>query len=179
MAGTEQQWRFGEWLRAHQRIVFKVAAVYAGNTADRDDLAQEIALQAWRSFAAFDPARAKFSTWLYRVALNVAISYLRGRQRSRPGGTEPLDEVHAETVASNAPAHDEALAHAERMDALHALVAGLDPLHRALVLLYLEDKSYTEIADVLGISETNVATKLNRIKQKLRGQAVAAHLAGA
>lgn len=168
MAGTERQWRFDALLRQHQKIVFKVAAVYARTVADRDDLAQEIALQAWRSFGAFDADRAKFSTWLYRVALNVAISSLRAQGRDAARQAEPLDDVHADTLADPGASHYARAEQAERSTALRAFIAGFDPLNRALVLLYLEDRSYAEIADVLGISETNVATKLNRIKQQLR-----------
>jgi RNA polymerase sigma-70 factor (ECF subfamily) len=147
--------------------------VYARNPHDRDDLAQEIATQLWRSFASFDERRAKFTTWMYRVALNVAISHVRSAKRADAGQWVPLDGVHLETVADAAAAHDEALERDQRIAALNAFIGGLDALNRALVLLYLEDRGYAEIAEVLGISETNVATKLNRIKNKLRGQMTA------
>lgn len=166
-------------LREHQRIVFKVAGAYAHTPHERDDLAQEIAVQLWRSFGSFDERRAKFTTWMYRVALNVAISHMRSQKRSDAGRLEPLESVHLETVAGGDAAHDETLEHDQRMAALNAFIAGLDALNRALVLLYLEDRDYAEIAAVLGISETNVATKLNRIKYKLRAQANAAHSIGA
>ena len=170
MSVRERQRRFEALLREHQRIVFKVAAAYARGAHDRDDLAQEIAAQLWRSFGSFDEARAKFTTWMYRVALNVAISHARSMKRSGAEHLEPLDDVHLETVAGEGAAHHESLERDKRLAALHALIARLDGLNRALVLLYLEDRSYAEIADVLGISETNVATKLNRIRQKLREQ---------
>ena len=170
MSARERQERFGALLREHQRIVFKVAGAYAHSAHDRDDLAQEIAAQLWRSFGSFDERRAKFTTWMYRVALNVAISHARSIKRSGAEHHEPLDDVHLETVAGDGAAHHEALERDERLAVLHAFIARLDALNRALVLLYLEDRSYAEIADVLGISETNVATKLNRIRQKLRGE---------
>lgn len=173
MRGRPDQQHFEALLREHQRIVFKVANVYARDAHDRDDLSQEIAAQLWRSFGTFDARRAKFTTWMYRVALNVAISYTRSATRSNANQVEPLDGVHLQTVASDIDAQHAALEKSERTVALHAFIARLDALNRALVLLYLEDRSYAEIADVLGISETNVATKLNRIKQKLRAQAVA------
>lgn len=179
MAERDRQRRFEALLREHQRIVFKVAHVYANNRHDREDLAQEIAVQLWRSFGAFDVRRAKFTTWMYRVALNVAISHLRSRKRSGAGQVEPLDSARLASVAGTDAAHDEVLEHDQRMAALNAFIAGLDTLNRALVLLYLEDRDYAEIAAVLGISETNVATKLNRIKHKLRAQANAAHTIGA
>lgn len=174
----ERQRRFEALLREHRRIVFGIAATYARNPADRDDLAQEIAAQLWRSFPGFDARRAKFSTWMYRVALNVAISYLRNARRSGAPVFETLDAACMETVAGADEPHADGVWHGERLATLHAFVARLDPLNRALVLLYLEDRSYAEIADVLGISETNVATKLNRVRQKLRGQVVAAETEG-
>lgn len=168
MRGGPDHEQFAALLREHRRIVFRVANVYARNPHDRDDLAQEIAAQLWRSFGSFDARRAKFTTWMYRVALNVAISYTRSASRSGANQVEPLDAMHLETVAAAGSVQHEAMERDQRIAALHAFVARLDALNRALVLLYLEDRSYAEIADVLGISETNVATKLNRIKQKLR-----------
>jgi len=168
MRGMPDQQRFEALLREHMGIVFKVAGVYARGREERDDLAQEIAAQCWRSFAGYDSRRAKFSTWMYRVALNVAISSARRRKRDIAERFEPLEIRHVEMIGAEAP--DEA---DERVTALRIFIAQLDDLNRALVLLYLEDRSYAEIAEVLGITETNVATKLNRIKQKLRGQMLA------
>jgi RNA polymerase sigma-70 factor (ECF subfamily) len=170
MADRERQRRFEGLLREHQRIVFKVAGAYARSQPDRDDLAQEIAAQLWRSFGRFDERRAKFSTWMDRVALNVAISHARAAERSGAKHFESLDEAHLATIAGAGGRQDESMEWDERIAALHAFIARLDPLNRALVLLYLEDRSYAEIAEVLGISETNVATKINRIKHRMRGQ---------
>lgn len=173
MRGKPDQQRFEALLREHQGIVFKVANAYARDARDREDLSQEIAVQLWRSFRTFDAGRAKFSTWMYRVALNVAISYARNARHVAADRSGPLDEAQLKHVPGPAATQYEALERDERMGTLHAFIARLDPLNRALVLLYLEDRSYAEIADVLGISETNVATKLNRIKQKLRGEVAA------
>lgn len=174
MRRRPDQQRFEALLREHRRIVFKVASVYARDAHDRDDLAQEIAAQLWRSFGSFDARRAKFTTWMYRVALNVAISYTRSASRSNANQVEPLDAMHLETVAGPGNLQDEAVERDQRIAALHTFIARLDALNRALVLLHLEGRSYGEIADVLGISETNVATKLNRIKHKLRADMTAA-----
>lgn len=168
MAAGERQRRFEALLRQHQRIVFKIAATYARTTQDRDDLAQEIATQLWRSFPRFDARRARFSTWLYRVALNVAISSLRTDGRDARGRGESLEDAPAEVLADPGDPHDVQIERAQHAAALRAFLGKLDPLNRALVLLYLEGRSYAEIADVLGISETNVATKLNRVRQRLR-----------
>ncbi|HZY33361.1 MAG TPA: sigma-70 family RNA polymerase sigma factor, partial [Rhodanobacter sp.] len=162
MTGRQHQQRFESLLHEHRRIVFKVAGLYSRSAADRDDLAQEISAQLWRSFGGYDPARAKFSTWMYRIALNVAIS--QARRWPEADRFEPLDAHHLETVGGGEPIAEQD----ERLTALYAFIGQLDPLNRALILLYLEDRSYTEMAEILGLSETNVATKISRIKQKLR-----------
>ncbi len=154
--------RFQTLLAKHEKIVFKVAAMYCRNTEDRRDLAQEICVQAWRSFGRYDTARS-FSTWMYRIALNVAISYARqAGQRERH--SVALDETALDVADDNVTLHEPD----ESVRALHAFIDQLDALNRALMLLYLEDRSYREIAEVLGITETNVATKINRLKQRIR-----------
>lgn len=171
----EKQRRFECLLHKHRAIVFKVAGLYSRNVHDRDDLVQEISTQLWRSFGRYDETRAKFSTWVYRIALNVAISQARRQRWSQTARFEPLDLHHLETIGGG-----EAIAEPdERLTALYAFIGQLDPLNRALILLYLEDRSHAEIADVLGISPTNVATKIGRIKQTLRDQMTASATIGA
>jgi RNA polymerase sigma factor (sigma-70 family) len=165
MNARESQQRFETLLHEHRKIVFKVAGLYGRTAADRDDLVQEISTQLWRSFGGYDPARAKFSTWLYRIALNVAISQLRRQRGAEADRFEPLQLHHLETVGGEGVDEPD-----ERLTALYAFIGQLDPLNRALILLYLEDRNYTEMAEIMGISETNVATKISRIKQTLRGQ---------
>jgi RNA polymerase sigma factor (sigma-70 family) len=174
MTNKQNQHRFEGLLREHRKIIFKVVAIYAGKAADRNDLEQEICVQLWRSFASYDEGRARFSTWMYRIALNVAISKLRRDRKSLAGRIESLDDVHLETIASDEPISEEN----DRLEMLYALIGRLDPLNRAVILLYLEDRTYADIADILGISETNVATKINRIKQKLRGEVTTAETVG-
>lgn len=169
MRGKPDQQRFEALLHEHMGIVFKVAGVYARGHEERDDLAQEIATQCWRSFASYDSRRAKFSTWMYRVALNVAISMARRRKRDMAERFEPLDTHHLQTIGADPSESPD-----ERLVALRTFIAELDDLNRALILLYLEDRSHAEIAEVLGLSETNVATKIGRIKQKLRGRMLGA-----
>ena len=154
--------RFGTLLEQHRGIVLKVASMYCRNPADRDDLAQEIAVQLWRSFPRFDPERT-FSTWMYRVALNVAISFVRSRH-VRERHSVPLDTQLHDTADERRTDPDAD----ERTSLLYAFIDRLDPLNRALLLLYLDDRSHREIAEVLGITETNVATKIGRLKQRLR-----------
>lgn len=168
MGGKADHRQFEQRLTEHRRLIAKVASVYAAGAEDRRDLEQEICIQLWRAYRSFDERRARFSTWLYRIALNVAISYLRREQGRDAGRLEPLEQHHLDTLGGEEPPERD-----ERLAALYAFISRLDPLNRALILLYLEERSYAEIADVLGISETNVATKLGRIKQTLRGQMTA------
>ena len=161
------QAQFRDLLEHHRKIVFKVANTYARAPEDRADLAQEIVAQCWRAFGRYDAQRA-FSTWLYRIALNVAISFVRGAAH-RDRHSVALDETLHDVASEAEPETD------ERVRALHRFIDQLDALDRALLLLYLEERSYREIADVLGISETNVATKISRLKQRIRADMAADH----
>src|SRR5689334_17290656 len=143
----------------HAGIVRKVAMTYSRTPADRRDLEQEIVAQLWKAWPGYDGGRP-FATWMYRVALNVAISIARSQRWDAP---EPAALDDGELGALEDTAERE---HGVRE--LMAFIGGLDALNRALILLYLEGQSYAEIADVLGISETNVATRINRAKQTLR-----------
>jgi len=155
----QPQERFRVLLERHRGIVLKVAHTYCRHAEDRRDLVQEIAAQAGKGYRGYDPARP-FATWLYRIALNVAISQTRSSR-----GREPLafDEI-AE------PGHDEDTPREtdDGVRALYRCIERLDPLNRALMLLYLDERSQREIADILGLSETNVATKIARLKQRIR-----------
>jgi RNA polymerase sigma-70 factor (ECF subfamily) len=155
-----QRLQFASLLEEHRRMVFKVANTYA-HAADREDLAQEIAAQLWGAFPGYDPSRP-FSTWLYRIALNVGISHLRRQGAQRR--TVPLDlDLHE--PADPRP-HDADADEASGL--LDRFIAQLDALNRALLLLYLDERSYREIAEILGISETNVSTKINRLKERVQ-----------
>ena len=158
------QRRFEALLKEHRQIAFHVARMYEGHPDDRHDLVQEICSQLWRAFPGYDEAR-RFSTWMYRVALNTGITHLR-RAGARTDRFEPLSDELLEATGEIAP--DPATG--ERLRELDALIAQLDPLSRALILLYLEERPYAEIAEILGISEPNVATKISRIKQRFRQQ---------
>ena len=158
--GTELQQRFAALLDQHAGIVWRVAFAWCRQAADRDDLVQEIHYQLWRAFERYDPTRT-FSTWMYRIALNVAISNDRRRKRSRE---ERLQDVPEPAGSMPHPAED------ARIIELFQIIDGLDPTNRALLLLWLDDQSYAAIAEVLGLSETNVATRLSRLKQKLKTQ---------
>ena len=161
---AHRQDEFRDLLERHRRIVFKVANTYGHQADDRADLAQEIAAQLWRAFPGFDGQRP-FSTWMYRIALNVAISHVRNESH-RQRHAVPLDaDLHdIADEHGNDPEAD------QRVRALHRFIAGLEPLNRALLLLYLEDRSTREIADILGISQTNVSTKISRLRQRIRSE---------
>ncbi|TQM12988.1 RNA polymerase sigma-70 factor (ECF subfamily) [Pseudoxanthomonas sp. 3HH-4] len=160
---TDARTGFQAQLLAHRGIVAKVAGTYAWHPDDRDDLMQDIATQLWRAWPGYDSARP-FATWMYRIALNVAISHVRGRTRAP--SPEAWHEDHHDLADPHAHDHE---AH-EQVDLLYRFIQAQPPLDRALLLLYLEDRSHREMADVLGLSETNVATKISRLKQRLRNE---------
>lgn len=162
MTQENQQGLFRELVDRHRGIVFKVANAYAFHAEDRADLVQEITAQLWHSFAQYHPDRP-FSTWMYRVALNVAISHVRSNVRHRRHAVSWDETLHDLADEGGTDQETE-----QQIRSLHRFIAQLDKLNRALLLLYLEDHSYREIADILGITETNVATKLNRLKQRIR-----------
>ena len=153
---------FGELLERHRRIVFKVAHTYAWDPDDRDDLAQEIAAQLWRAYPGYDPSRS-FSTWMYRIALNVAISHVRSSTQRDRHSVALDDSLHEVADERSGDPESE-----QQLRALQRVIAGLDRINRALLLLYLEDRSNREIGDILGLSESNVSTKISRLKQRIR-----------
>lgn len=161
MDKLSKQDQFLQTLAAHERIVFKICHVYCKQEADREDLAQEIVLQLWKAFPRYDD-RYKFSTWMYRIALNVAISFSRKSKRRR----EKMHALAGNLIEMGDPSFMENQ-HAERIGMLYHFIEQLDKMNKALMLLYLEEYSYEEIAEVLGISTSNVGTKLNRIRKKL------------
>ena len=155
----ELQNRFQELLERHKKILYKVCNSYCRNPDDREDLAQQIVAQLWQSFRSFD-GRVAFSTWMYRVALNVAISWYR-RERTRTQHLVPEGERFLEVAGESATQSDE-------IRLLYELIGKLDELNKALILLYLDGHSNREIGEVLGISETNVTTKISRLKRTMR-----------
>ena len=156
---------FSSLLQRHAGIVFKVANSYARSLDDRDDLAQEIAAQLWHAYPKYDPARS-FSTRMYRVALNVAISQLRSVDVRHRLDAVPLDE-HLHDLADASATDPERDQHVRL---LQAFIARQPPLERALLLLYLDERPQREIAEILGISESNVSTKIGRLKQRIRDE---------
>jgi RNA polymerase sigma factor (sigma-70 family) len=150
-------------IKDNEKIIFKICHSYCINKDDRADLAQEIICQLWQSYRHYNSA-FKFSTWMYRVALNVSISFYRKGKRSV--STINLQEHLIESAGNDE--YNERIE--ENITLLQQFIYGFRELDRALTILYLEEKSYREMAEIMGITETNVATRISRIKDKLKQQ---------
>jgi RNA polymerase sigma-70 factor (ECF subfamily) len=146
--------RFLEQIEEHTGIINKIVNLYADNTDDRQDLRQEILLQAWRSYASFEN-RSKFSTWLYRVCLNTALVFHR---KSKRMVTVDIDNI--KPLSNNNEVHHGA-------ELLYLAVKQLPPAERSIIILHLDGYANEEIAEIIGISKNNAAVKLYRIKQTL------------
>jgi RNA polymerase sigma-70 factor, ECF subfamily len=151
---------FGEWLAGHKGILFKVVHAYAFEHADRQDLFQEITIQVWRSVDAFR-GDSSVPTWMYRVALNTAIAWTRKEGRHQRGKQELVVEGLL-TASSDAPD--------PRLEWLYHQIAQLKDVDRSVALLLLDGFTYKEIAAIVGITESNVGVKINRIKSALAGK---------
>lgn len=163
MADKDKNTLFLEWLESHSDSVMKVARAYTFTSDDCQDLAQEILLQAWRSLPKFE-ARSAASTWFYRVALHTAMNWHRS-DKPRRSKQKPLLETHARADAAAGSA--EQLQNQDTVEQLYKAIQQLEAADAALVLLYLEELSYQEMAEVLGITVNNVGVKLNRAKKAL------------
>jgi RNA polymerase sigma factor (sigma-70 family) len=166
---------FLQLIQENKGILYKISASYCRNVSDREDLMQEMIYQLWRSAERFD-ANFKFSTWMYRIALNVAISFYR---KTSAGGVRVALDAGVEVVDGGVAAGSGSFAGAgaladdplgERIELLQRFISALGELDKALMILYLEERPYKEIGEILGISESNVATKLSRIKGRLKQQ---------
>ncbi len=147
-------------IEANKRIIFKICNAYCQNVNDREDLAQEIIYQLWKSWSSFN-SNYKLSTWMYRIALNVAISFYRKERKATD--TVLMGDHLIEIADENL---EEGLE--TKLNALQQFINELKELDRALMILYLEEKSHKEMAEIIGISTTNVATKIGRIKEQLK-----------
>ena len=157
MNNTEQEQAFIALIRDNERIIYKVCSFYASDKQPIADLYQEVVLNLWRAFPSFKQQCA-VSTWMYHIALNTCISDLR--KASRRPKHEPI-----QAWENYLPEPDSL---AENIAEMYALIRRLKTLERAIVLLYLEEKSNQEIADITGLTQSNVATKLTRIREKLK-----------
>ena len=144
----------------NQGIIRKVCHLYGRNDADKEDLYQEIVIQLWKSFSSFR-GEAKFSTWMYRIALNTAISNLRKQSRK-------VELSFPEFIPKEIADTEEEKIKEEKLKEMYAAISLLTEVEKAIVMLYLEDKSYDEMEEILGISSGTLRVKMNRIKDKLR-----------
>jgi RNA polymerase sigma factor (sigma-70 family) len=141
-------------------IAHKVSGVYFLDVSDREDVFQEMMFQLWKSYEQFD-GRSKFSTWMYRVCLNTALTYHRKNKSKK---NESLSLKHLE-IPEHSNHHQE-----ENVKMLFQAIATLHPLNKAITLLYLDDLSYEEIANITGLTKSNVSVRLVRIKKELEIQ---------
>lgn len=160
MNRQKQQKYFDEIIEQHKGILFKVARTYCPEEDDRQDLIQEIMIQIWKSLPGYNE-QYKLSTWLYRISLNVAISSYRkasARSRKQAGLKDEMAALISEQKSDQE----------QQLRLLEQLIHELKEIDKALMLLYLEDKSHADIAAIMGISVSNVGTKISRIKDKLK-----------
>jgi RNA polymerase sigma-70 factor (ECF subfamily) len=153
---TEKQ--FVQHIKENELLIYKVCRIYTYTTADKEDLFQEIVIQLWNAYPKFR-GESKFSTWLYRVAINTAISGLRKKKdliESKEPGQLP------ELVSEKDEGNEEKLSH------LYKAIGQLNQVEKAIVMLFMEDRSYEEMEEVLGINQGTLRVKMNRIKEKLR-----------
>ncbi|MFN8344389.1 MAG: sigma-70 family RNA polymerase sigma factor [Spirosomataceae bacterium] len=159
MKTAEQE--FIQLIKENKGIIYKICNSYCADKWDREDLAQEIIYNLWKSFADFQE-EFKFSTWMYRIALNVAISFYRRERKFK----------HHDSLSEGLIVFEEnsdAAYQAEtNLQLLQHFINELKEIDKAIILLYLDNKSHREMAEITGFTETNIATRINRIKEKLR-----------
>ena len=158
MQKHEIEKQFERNIKDHELLIYKVCRIYAFTDADRQDLFQEIVIQLWKAYPKFK-GQSKYSIWLYRVALNTAITGLR-KQKDFIDSYEP----------AMLPQHkdDQSDIEEDQIKELYRAIAKLNEIEKAIVMLYMEDRTYEEMEDILGISQGNLRVKMNRIKEKLR-----------
>jgi RNA polymerase sigma-70 factor (ECF subfamily) len=147
-------------LERHQNIVHKVCRIYTSSKDQHNDLFQEITIQLWKAYPKFR-GDSKFSTWMYRVALNTAITlYRKSKRRVK---TQDYESVVFKITSEDYDDTEE-----EQLKLMYKAIKQLSDIEKALIFLYLEDKNYREIAETIGITEVNARVKMNRIKTKLK-----------
>lgn len=158
----QKEQAFTEIIKEHEGVIFKITRVYTHSDDDQKDLYQEIVYQLWKGYESFR-GDSKISTWMYRVALNTAFTFLR--KEKRKGHKVEIDNLHLKYEPDD-PILE------ERLKEMYAQIRKLNDLEKGLILLLLEGKKYEEIAQITGLSNSNVGTRISRIKQKLKQQLV-------
>lgn len=162
MQKQELEKQFKKDISEHEALLYKVCRLYAYTDADRQDLFQDIVIQLWLSYPKFK-GQAKVSTWLYRVAINTAISGLRKKK-------DFITSYEPTTLPDNLHDDNQSQAEEERWTQLYKAIEQLSQVEKAIVMLYMEERSYEEMEDILGINQGTLRVKMNRIKEKLRKQ---------
>ncbi|MFP4621434.1 MAG: RNA polymerase sigma factor [Bacteroidales bacterium] len=160
MSDEEQKEQFLKLIAEHQDLIRKVAAIYHKNKADQEDAFQEILVNVWQAYPTFR-GESKFSTWLYRVALNTVIS---GFRKASNRVHKNQSDVHI-TDEMLGPSKDDL---SEEIDCLYQAIQYLSDIEKAIIMLYMEEKTYDDIAEIMGMTSTNVGVKISRIKKKLK-----------
>lgn len=156
---SDKETQFLAVVAEHRRMLCKICYMYATDGEHFNDLYQEVLANLWQGLGTFR-AEAGIGTWLYRLALNTCVTYHRRNHRHSDGRVALDDAVHIEGDAGDDT-------HMRQLRRLYQLISGLSPLDKALILMWLDEKPYEEIAELSGLSRGNVATRLRRIKQKL------------
>lgn len=151
---------FGKIIYENQELILKVCNIYCHNQPDRDDLFQDITINLWKGLPSFK-GDSKLSTWIYRVSLNTAISKFRKKRKIDFVDIEKVRDLKADQTEEHKSDKEKSIR------ALYYGIEKLKPVEKAVILLYLEDKSYEEIAEIVGISKSNVSVRLVRLKRKL------------
>lgn len=162
MDKVQQHKQFVEILEVHKGIIFKIAKSYCPDSVDRQDLIHEILIQIWQSLHTYDSKYA-ITTWLYRVSLNTAISHYRKNKTRGKYFIALESDFDTSSILDNTEKE-------QNLNLLEQFISDLKEIDKALMLLYLEDKSHAEISEILGMSITNVSTKVARIKEKLKNR---------
>ena len=158
MIKAEVEKQFEVYIKQNELLLYKICRIYAFTDTDRQDLFQEMVIQLWKAFPKFE-GKSKFSTWLYRVAINTAITGLRKKKDFI---------VSYEPSQLPVQAYETGSIEDEQWQQLSYAIDQLSPVEKSIVLLYLEDKPYEEMEDILGISQGTLRVKMTRIKEKLR-----------
>lgn len=159
----QKEAEFVRIIKENEGLIFKITTLYTNNRDDQKDLYQDVVFQLWKSFDSFR-AESKISTWMYRIALNTALTKLR--KSKRMGNSVSIDKVVMQQTENYDPVFE------EKLKLLYAHIKQLNVLEKGLMLLLLEGNKYEEIAEITGLSPSNVGTKISRIKQKLKHQIV-------
>lgn len=160
MQKQEAQKEFEKHIREHELLLRKVCRIYAYTDADREDLFQEVVIQLWRAYPKFK-GHSKLSTWLYRVAINTAVSGLRKKK-------DFIQSYEPAALPERASEHPGANDEEERLQQLYHAIEQLNAVEKAIVMLYMDDRPYEEMEEIIGVNQGSLRVRMNRIKEKLR-----------